>query len=177
MNTNEQNQVIDSVLMSTVNRQLVKWAAGHVMFCPGCDQVLDCRSTVVASHNTGGQTVLCGACWDRKTELYAYSEIVDGRKLWASPAPRKPKQPRAKHTFAERLERGLQALGWTRDWTDKSRYAAWAKAGELQKLFTGPSGALRKGECASRSYSIGDPTRQTGPYAQLLEAGDKALAS
>jgi len=78
-------------------------------------------------------------------------------------------------TYAERLEAGLLRLGWTLDRGDKSRYRAFVKAGEANKLFVGPSGALRTGECASRSFSIGDPSRITRYYKTVLSVGDKAL--
>lgn len=168
------NATIDSLMQSTVNRNLVKWAAGHVLTCPCCDKILDCRSTVVASRNTGAQLVICASCWDEKTERHAYNEIVDGRTLWTAPTPRKP-SVKAKYTFAQRIERGLIASGWARDYSDKSRYTAWIKPGEVNKLFTGPSGALRKGQCASRSYSIGDPSNQRSLYADLLSLGEREL--
>lgn len=166
---------IDSFMQTTINKELVKWAAGHVMFCPGCDKILDCRSTVVATHNTGGQAVLCADCWDKKTELYAFSEIVDGRKLWVQQSAPRVHKAKSRYTFCERIERGLVASGWTRDWTDRSKYAAWIKQGESSKLFTGPSGALRKGRCASDSISIGDPANQRSLYADLLSIGEQAL--
>lgn len=75
-----------------------------------------------------------------------------------------------KLTFKERLIAGLLALGWRQDNSDRSRYTAFVNHG-APKLFVGENGALRMGECASRSHSVGDPNRQTKFYTQVLEAG------
>lgn len=171
--------IIDSLMQETIHRNLLKYAAGRAIFCPHCDTILDCRSTVVATRDTR-EYVMCARCWDSKVDQAgkaACSEIVDGRELWPAPAKRTYKPRTSKHTFKARLDAGLQASGWQRDWSDKSRYNAWIKPGEAYKLFVGPSGALRKGECASRSYSIGDPSNQRDRYADLLRAGDAALAA
>lgn len=74
-------------------------------------------------------------------------------------------------TYKERLIAGLLAKGYVIDHTDRSKYTAFTKPGFPEKLFVGESGALRKGECASRSYSIGDPTRITQIYGIVLQAG------
>ncbi len=147
------------------------------MFCPRCGNILDCRSTVVCSSADGKQAVVCGKCWDAAFLQLPNAEIVDGRKLWTStPAAKRVSKPKSKHTFCERLERGLVASGWSRDWSaSTSKYAAWARQGEDYKLFTGPSGALRRGHCSSRSISIGQPGNERGRYTDLLKAGDDAL--
>ena len=75
-------------------------------------------------------------------------------------------------TYKERLEAGLQALGWQADTTGSGKYSAWRKAGMKSKAFVGSNGALRLGECASRSFSVGDATRQKGFYAEVLAKGD-----
>ncbi len=71
---------------------------------------------------------------------------------------------------------GLTSLGWRLDVNDKSKYEAYRKPGDKHKLFVGPNGALRSGECASRSFSMGDATRLTPFYKSILEAGDKMTA-
>lgn len=43
------------------------------------------------------------------------------------------------------------------------------------RLFVGKAGALRAGDCASRSFSVGDPRHQNARYAAILADGDKAL--
>lgn len=80
-----------------------------------------------------------------------------------------------KHTLHDRLVAGLLALGWSKDHTDKSRYDAFMHPKRQAKLFVGTNGALRSGECASRSFSIGDAARQTPAYSHYLAAGDAAL--
>lgn len=79
-------------------------------------------------------------------------------------------------TFRDRLIAGLEEIGWRRDVRDRSKYAAYVKDGYDYKLFVGTAGALRRGECASRSYSIGDPGNQTSIYQHLLKQGDKRYA-
>lgn len=82
-----------------------------------------------------------------------------------------------KATYASRLEAGLIALGWTVDHTDRSKYKAFTKPTKSFKLFVGPNGALRKGECASRSWSIGMPcdAKKDCYYSIVLKQGDKSL--
>jgi len=76
-----------------------------------------------------------------------------------------------KLTFCERLIAGLLAYGWHRDLTNRSKYEAFTHSDRKQKLFVGPNGALRTGECASRSVSIGDAGNQTTFYQSLLAKG------
>lgn len=89
---------IENTLQTHVNRNLLKYAAGRVMFCPSCDKCLDCRSTVNVTVLHKGEvhssTTLCAACYDaRKPVLDAALakaspdvgitlDIVDGRALW-----------------------------------------------------------------------------------------------
>lgn len=80
-------------------------------------------------------------------------------------------------TYQERLVAGLKAKGWVADAGDRSKYQAFTHAEKPgRKLFVGPNGALRSGDCASRSFSIGDAARQSEFYTAVLAAGDKALA-
>jgi len=76
-----------------------------------------------------------------------------------------------KLTYKERLITGLLALGYAIDKTDRSHYTAFIKPGQKRKLFVGEAGALRCGECASRSFSLGDPVRVTTDYEKVLKAG------
>lgn len=83
-----------------------------------------------------------------------------------------------KNTYHDRLCAGLEARGWKRDQTDKSRYDAYFHPASVQrvKYFVGPNGALRQGECASRSHSVGDaPEPHTRIYQAFLDAGDEHL--
>lgn len=74
-------------------------------------------------------------------------------------------------TYAERLEAGLLASGWFKVTTASGKYQAFKRDNDPLLLFVGPAGALRRGACASRSHSIGDPSRQTKFYARMLEKG------
>lgn len=74
-------------------------------------------------------------------------------------------------TYQEQLIAGLKALGYSEDVTDKSKYTAFRKPGESVKLFVGKYGALRKGECASRSFSLGDPQNKTAIWEAIIQKG------
>lgn len=79
-------------------------------------------------------------------------------------------------TYAEKLKNGLLALGWREDKTDRSKYTAFTHPDPIKrqfKLFVGPNGALRKGECASRSYSIGDASHQSEFYKHVIAQGEQ----
>lgn len=80
-------------------------------------------------------------------------------------------------TYKERLVAGLKALGWVEDRTDKSKYTAFTHPEKEGKAFVGQYGALRLGECASRSFSIGDPANQTVVYKEILAKGTHEQAS
>jgi len=85
-------------LETTMNRQLVKWAAGHKISCDGCGRILDASSTVVYT-GQASRAVSCGTCWDENLEAAARkkglttakvvelltehdaSAILDGRKI------------------------------------------------------------------------------------------------
>lgn len=78
-----------------------------------------------------------------------------------------------KTTYAERLIAGLLALGWQLDTRNGSaKYTAFTKPTTANKAFVGPHGALRIGECATRSYSIGDANNQTAKYLMVLKASE-----
>lgn len=77
-------------------------------------------------------------------------------------------------TYAERLTKGLLAMGWKIDHGDRSRYVAFTHVGHKFKLFVGPNGALRSGTCASKSSSIGDATRQGSFYKGIVQRGTPA---
>lgn len=81
-----------------------------------------------------------------------------------------------KHTFEQRLAAGLKATGWQEDPHGRSRFREFKRHDKSFKFFVGPNGALRSGEVATRSYSIGTASNQTGFYRQVLAAGDRVLA-
>lgn len=82
--------------------------------------------------------------------------------------------------YQERLIVGLLAMGFKPAEHRSGKYKAFFRS-EFDRdnrkvyYFVGPSGALRKGHCASDSFSIGDPARQSPAYKLILEKGDKAL--
>ena len=82
----------------------------------------------------------------------------------------------SKKTFKERLIAGLKASGAVEDPVGRSHYTELKRPGEQSKYFVGAYGALRKGKCASRSRSIGDPSNQTQAYLKYLALGDAELA-
>lgn len=83
-----------------------------------------------------------------------------------------------KRTLEERLVAGLIAEGWREDRDERSNLRGFRHAGLADcKRFVGKAGALRQGPCRSKSFSIGDPTRQTLIYKRILAAGDSTLDS
>lgn len=94
-----------SPLQDKLNRELLKYAAGHHIFCPACQQIMDCRRTVitdvVAVTPDGREVpvkslVRCAKCFDKylpivqgyvqnfkpsPTTAAIKLEIVDGRKF------------------------------------------------------------------------------------------------
>ncbi len=96
----------------------------------------------------------------------------------------------SKPTLKARLIAGLLAMGFAPVQGERSHYAAFEPTAARRdkvnaerqakgleplamdyKLFVGDAGALRKGDCASRSFSLQD----TAFYAAVLVEGDKAL--
>lgn len=74
----------------------------------------------------------------------------------------------AKRTIRERLEAGLMAEGWTRDFSARTgRYSVWKRADDLTRMYVGRSGALRRGRTASGSFCVSDQGR-----ARILARGD-----
>jgi hypothetical protein len=82
----------------TINKNLLKYAVGHAIFCPGkhCGgAVMDMRRAVMVTVKRGGQELrtltICAACFDAsRAELNAAVEgkgctleLVDGRELFA----------------------------------------------------------------------------------------------
>lgn len=66
------SEKMDSFLRQHINRQLLKYEAGSAIFCPACQNIMDCRKTVVATihrHLDGhddecvAKYVMCAKCW------------------------------------------------------------------------------------------------------------------
>jgi hypothetical protein len=70
----------------TITRNLLKHAAGHAMFCPLCNRVLDAPTTVLVQAGEVIKT-LCAPCYDTellpklkaRPGLFERCEITDGR--------------------------------------------------------------------------------------------------
>jgi len=83
-------------------------------------------------------------------------------------------------TIQERLTTGLLAMGFEAHPGKSGKYHAFYR-NELDKqgrhvyLFIGSNGALRKGHCASDSYSIGCPSMPSTAFKIILEKGDAVL--
>ena len=83
-------------------------------------------------------------------------------------------------TYEARLIAGLKAMGGSVDQSDRSKYTAFIVpffTDKTLKVFVGRAGAFRVGQCASRSWSHGDPSHKSALYAKVLAAGDAALAA
>lgn len=82
-----------SPMQRTVTRNLLKYAAGQTMFCPGCDQVMDWRQTMILDVTKDSAPirtmVLCSPCADKRLpnlealckEKGLTLEVTDGRKF------------------------------------------------------------------------------------------------
>lgn len=70
---------------NAAKKEIVRYAAGTAIRCPGCGEVLDAPTTVVASQDDGPVLVLCSACWGRAPMLGKWGsvEVLDGRVLFA----------------------------------------------------------------------------------------------
>lgn len=87
------------MLHKTVNRNLLKYAAGRAIFCPGCSAIMDWKRTVIVEFPKGQTVVRCCKCWDETlkvilkdvplskwNETQAKLEIIDGRQFNARKA-------------------------------------------------------------------------------------------
>jgi DNA-directed RNA polymerase subunit RPC12/RpoP len=83
---------IESPMVRTLNRNLLKWAAGRAIFCPRCGDVMDCRRTmVIGTDSPEGQHeehVRCVDCGDKILAMigqtdFTLGDVVDGRIVFA----------------------------------------------------------------------------------------------
>lgn len=98
--------IVESIIKTPVESNLLKYAAGQAIFCPNCDNIMDWRRTVVATIHAikpGAEEqivrsyTVCGKCWDKLGQhvtsgveqanaklgskgISARVEIVDGRE-------------------------------------------------------------------------------------------------
>ena len=60
---------LDQYMVNKINGELLKFAAGNHMFCKGCDQVLDWKTTVIIEAEKDSKTVTvvsCNKCFNPK---------------------------------------------------------------------------------------------------------------
>ena len=61
-------------MITTIKRNLLRYAAGRSIFCPYCEVCLDCKRTVVVEVTTakGNQVskVMCAKCWSGKKDQF-----------------------------------------------------------------------------------------------------------
>lgn len=102
------------MLERIAHRNLLKYAAGQVMFCPGCETCMDCTRTVnveclVDSRDGKGERsikswTLCASCYDRRKQVFedgkqkvlaAHTdwsvryEVIDGREVFGKTKTKK----------------------------------------------------------------------------------------
>ena len=74
-------------LQLTVNRNLLKYAAGQNIFCPLCDRILDAKTTVNIQAGEVNRTC-CSACFDNELlpklsqRTLIEADIIDGRSIF-----------------------------------------------------------------------------------------------
>lgn len=68
-------------------------------------------------------------------------------------------------TLKQRLEQGLQGLGYVRTRQPRSGMECWQKPGSENYVFVGVNGGLRIGKSKSESFSIKD----SGFYRDILK--------
>ena len=76
---------MDDFLKRTMQRNLLKYAAGAAIFCPLCEAVADCKRWVIATYK-GKTCGVCAKCWDKHTAGKVVSpeiEVTDGRVVFA----------------------------------------------------------------------------------------------
>jgi hypothetical protein len=83
------------------NKELLKFAAGHAIFCPTCHKILDCKTTVHISVMLGTSCVksitTCECCWLKQEPAVRRAADQHAATLDIVRWPgRKPRTPRTK---------------------------------------------------------------------------------
>lgn len=90
--TTTNQELTESPMVRRINRDLLKYAVGHAVFCPACQNIMDYRRAVLVTVSRGSDTLvtkcLCAKCWDPKQSTFTAAmvekglsvELVDGRK-------------------------------------------------------------------------------------------------
>lgn len=120
-NVDEADDSFLNPMKKTLNRNLLKYAAGHHIFCPGCNNIMDHKNTVVVTNKKTGKTMVnCGKCHDAgikragervghdkvQKELAGNYEVIDGRPTKKQDMPKK--QPQIKGQTSFRFKPGLK---------------------------------------------------------------------
>lgn len=102
---------VDSFLKQQLHKQLLRYAAGTAISCPGCGDIMDCRRTVsaeiVVDYSDGRPEAivrtytLCAKCWDKyapnvqhgidkamakNASIKGRVDVVDGRQVFEDEA-------------------------------------------------------------------------------------------
>ena|SRR5438128_422828 len=78
------------------------------------------------------------------------------------------------NTYAERLAAGLVQIGF-HEVPGKSKKYREFRQDKFRNYYVGKAGALRAGDSASGSWSMGDPSHQSSTYKHVLREGDRLL--
>lgn len=99
----------------TMKRNALQFHAGHAMFCPSCQTILDCRRAVEIDASKDGKLItskiVCASCYDSHVRVNLIDaklpegvtvEVNDGRVLFAKPkaTKRAKKAPKAAQPVA-----------------------------------------------------------------------------
>ena len=98
-----EHKPVIGLVRDTVEANLLKYAAGRAIACPGCGEIMDWRTTVLVSiyaalpekpEKAIKDYLQCGSCWDKNrhhleeglektkariTNVTLRTEVVDGR--------------------------------------------------------------------------------------------------
>lgn len=71
----------------TMQRNLLKYAAGYAINCPCCGDILDAPTTVHMEDTSGEHArilIMCARCYGRPIGSFTAGavEVLDGRALW-----------------------------------------------------------------------------------------------
>jgi NAD-dependent SIR2 family protein deacetylase len=84
------NQNPCNAMVTKINRDLLKFAAGQQMFCPLCERILDAKTTVNVGRAGASKTV-CATCYDgylkpaivaKGNNLLDRCDVLDGRVVF-----------------------------------------------------------------------------------------------
>jgi hypothetical protein len=100
--TNHARDAFFHPLQEHANKELLKFAAGHNIFCPTCNRILDCKTTVHVSVMTGASCAhsltSCETCWGKQEPRVAAVAAKHGATLdivrWPGRKPKTPRTPK-----------------------------------------------------------------------------------